>query len=72
MKPSVARIVHYHSSDLEPRPMIIGHVHSDEIVSGVVFSPFAGAAYPSAAVRRTSVPYSEEPKAGHWRWPPRV
>lgn len=73
MKPSVGRIVHYQAygtpnGEFEsvPRAAIITDVHNEEKgeVSVCVFNP--------QGVFFNRVPYSEEPKPGHWNWPPRV
>lgn len=71
-QPFIGRIVHYqrygspcgeHQS--KPSPAIITDVHDDgETVQLMVFNPNG------LYVNKT--PYSEEPKPGHWNWPPRV
>lgn len=83
MKPSVGRIVHYQSYGTPggeylpmPRAAIITGVNDprdpeyeaeyDEMtVSLCVLNP-------TGMFFNTQVRYSEEPKPGHWSWPPRV
>lgn len=70
-KPTIGQMVHYqafgtpggeHKS--EPRAAVVTGVHPDSVSlcvlspSGMFFNPF--------------VPYSSEPKPGHWNWPPRA
>ena len=71
-KPSIGRIVHYqaygtpggeHKS--EPRAAIITEVKDGNLVSLFV-------ANPTGIFLNRDVPYSEEPKPGHWNWPPRT
>lgn len=77
MKPSIGRIVHYHSYGTPggefkplPRAAIVAAVKLDPVgaetteVDLVVLNP-EGLFFNSAA-------YSEEPKPGHWSWPPKV
>ncbi len=80
-KPSIGRIVHYqaHGSPdgthkSEPRPAIITRVgleQDSETGAGVntvdltVFNP-------TGLFFNVNCKYSEEPKGGTWRWPPRV
>lgn len=69
MKPSIGRIVHYREGTKEPVPLLVTHVHSDTVVSGVRFtafgSPVAGAV--------TSVEFDEDGEREFtWCWPPRV
>lgn len=74
-KPSVGRIVHYHSYGTpggeykpQPRAAIISEVleHGEDLkVSVVVLNP-------TGLFFNQNVPYSETPKPGHWNWPPRV
>lgn len=80
MKPSVGRIVHYQSYGTpggeflpEPRAAIITAVHNGDPV------PEHGTPYIDAAVLNPtgmffsqSLPFSAEPKPGHWSWPPRT
>ncbi len=79
--PSVGRIVHYHDSTAaDPQAAIIIAVHDNattakrwpnvdgyHLVSLTVFAADRQAPYSIEPV-----PYSEEAKAGHWTYPPRV
>lgn len=72
MKPSIGRVVHYHSYGTpggeylpEPRAAIITAVSDSTPVGLAVLNP-------TGMFFNTSVPFSEEPKPGHWSWPPRV
>ena len=74
MKPSIGRIVHYRTKvDGETLPLLITHVHSDVVVSGVAFSAFT---HPdnNHADRTSAVPSVEFDGTGKaaqsWRWPP--
>lgn len=81
MKPSIGRIVLYHSYGTpggeylpEPRAAIITEVGSDQ--PGAVYKP-AGAVglcvlNPGGMFFNRDVPFAEEPTPGHWNWPPRV
>lgn len=73
MVPSIGRIVHYHSYGTpggeflpEPRAAIITAVHpgDDGLCDVTVFNP--------TGIYFNRIPFSEEPKPGHWSWPPRV
>lgn len=71
-KPSIGRIVHYqaHGSPdgthkSEPRPAIISRVADDGSIDITVFNP-------TGLFFNQNCQYSEEPKGGTWRWPPRV
>lgn len=66
MKPTVGRIVHYHTGieDAGPIPAIITGVHSE----GVNLQVF----YILDVKPKLLVPYSETPISHvHWSWPPR-
>ena len=70
--PSVGRVVHYQSYGTpggeylpEPRAAIISEVQSEDLVGLVVMNP-------TGLFFNRDVPFSEEPKPGHWNWPPRV
>ncbi len=72
MKPSVGRIVHYHSYGTpggefkpEPRAAIITKVHSDYCVDLCAINP-------TGLFFNTEVLYTTDPTPGHWNWPPRV
>lgn len=79
--PSVGRIVHYHDGTAaDPQAAIIIAVHEPlmvskrwptctgyHLVSLTVFSIDRQAPY-----NIEPVPYSEEVRAGHWTYPPRV
>lgn len=71
-KPSVGRIVHYQSfgtpnGEFPPKPTaaIITDEYGETTVSLYVL-------YPNGFSSKLSVPFSAEPKPGHWNWPPRV
>ena len=75
-KPSVGRVVHYQTVvNPEVLAAIIARVNDGSVVLFVMDPgyapeiPFVG---PTAGHFQTGVPYSEEPKPGHWNWPPRV
>lgn len=84
MKPSIGRIVHYHSYGTpggeylpEPRAAIITEVK--EVDKSLPGEPDLKIQFVSLAVLNptgiffnTEVPYSVSPKPGHWSWPPRV
>jgi hypothetical protein len=77
MNPSVGRVVHYQSYGTpngefksEARAAVITTVaeaHDDRHcrVGLAVLNP-------TGLFFEDPVPYSEEPQAGHWSWPPRV
>jgi hypothetical protein len=77
MQPTVGRIVHYQGYGTpggeykpEPRAAIITSVDPDDhefgpLVSLAVFNRYG-------LGMRHEVPFSEEPRPGHWNWPPRV
>lgn len=74
MKPTVGRIVHYQSHGSpdgshksQPRAAIVTEVPEDKegAVGLCVLNP-------TGQYFNQNVPYSEEPKAGHWNWPPKV
>lgn len=71
MEPEIGRIVHYQSYgtpngefEPKPRPAIITEVHDDNKVSATVFQP--------QGMYFNELPFSEEPKPGHWSWPPHL
>lgn len=74
-KPTAGRIVHFYSDTADeslnqkPHAAIITHVYESPVfyVGLLVF-----ARLPEEYDMRTSALFSEEPKAGHWTWPPRV
>ena len=70
--PSVGRVVHYQSFGTpggeylpEPRAAIITEVQSEDLVGLAVLNP-------TGFFFNRDVKFSEEPKPGHWNWPPRV
>lgn len=72
-KPSVGRIVHYHSYGTPggefkplPRAAIVTQVHDDGSTIGLC------AVNPTGLFFHERCPFSEEPRPGHWNWPPRV
>lgn len=76
-KPSIGRIVHYHSYGTpggefksEPRAAIITELARVEETG----EPVVGLCVmnPTGLFLNRGVSYSEQPKAGHWSWPPRV
>lgn len=71
-KPSVGRVVHYQSYGTpggehlpEPRAAIVTSISAEGHISLAVLSP-------TGMFFNPSVLFSEEPKPGHWNWPPRV
>lgn len=71
MNPTVGRIVYYQSYGTpggeflpEPRAAIVAAVGEDGTCEVVVFNP--------QGIFFNKVPFSEDPKPGHWSWPPRV
>ena len=72
MEPSIGRIVHYQSYGTpngeflpEPRAAVITEVGVNGQVALCVLNP-------TGVYFNPSIPFSEEPKPGHWNWPPRV
>jgi len=66
--PSVGRVVHFIPADAEnllPWAAIVAGIEGDKIALHA-FPPNTD------AMRVNGVPYSDEPKAGCWNWPPRV
>lgn len=70
-KPTVGRIVHYQSYGTPngefkplPRAAVVTAVHLDGEVDLCVLNP-------TGMFFNQEVQYSEEPKPGHWNWPPR-
>lgn len=78
--PSIGRIVHYHSYGTpggeylpEPRAAIITAVGMEPLPDGWPPHPVALAVLnPTGMFFNTDVPFSPEPKPGHWSWPPRA
>lgn len=69
-KVTVGRIVHYHSYGTPngefkplPRAAIVAEVHENNEVTVCVLNP--------SGLFFNKVKFSEEPKPGHWNWPPR-
>lgn len=79
-KPSIGRTVHYHSYGTpggeylpEPRAAIITQVLEDFGTDEAPETRVGLAVLnPTGMFFNPSVPFSEEPKPGHWSWPPRV
>ena len=72
MKPTIGRIVHYQSHGTpggeyaaEPRAAIVTEVREDNWVGLCVLNP-------TGQFFHRAVPFSKEPKPGHWNWPPIV
>jgi len=70
-KPTVGRIVHYQAHGSPngqhkslPRAAIITAVHEDGSTDVCVLNP-------TGMYFDRGTPFSGEPKAGHWNWPPR-
>jgi hypothetical protein len=70
-KPTIGRVVHYqrygtalgeHKS--EPSPAVIVEVFENGDCQLFVMNP--------NGLYFNRTPYSDEPKGGHWSWPPRV
>lgn len=71
-QPSIGRIVHYQSFgtpkgeyDSLARAAVITEVGPNNVVGLCVLNP-------TGQFFNRDVPFSEEPKAGHWNWPPFV
>lgn len=82
MKPTVGRIVHYHSFGTPngeykplPRAAVITEVDVDRNLpeDDAIHTPDVGLCVlnPTGQFFTLHVPYSEVPKSGHWNWPPR-
>lgn len=69
--PSIGRVVHYQSlgtpNGEHPSAAYAAIVTA---VDGERVSLFV--MYPNGTSNKSAVPYSDEPRAGHWSWPPRV
>ncbi len=72
-KPSVGRIVHYQrfgspggEHKAEPSPAIITKVIDEATYQCQLFVMNPNGLY------FNDTPYSEDPKPGHWSWPPRI
>lgn len=73
IKPSIGRIVHYQRYGSpggehlpEPSPAVIVKVLDEKTERCQLFVMNPNGLY------FNDTPYSEEPKPGHWSWPPRV
>lgn len=79
-RPAICRMVHYHSYGTpggeylpEPRAAVITEVHGDPadgLVSLAVINP-TGIHF-NQGKNNGGIPFSDEPKPGHWSWPPRA
>jgi hypothetical protein len=76
-EPTVGRIVHYHSYGTpggeylpEPRAAIITEVEQPS--KGQPRKVSLAVLNPTGLFFKEGLPYSEEPKPGHWNWPPRA
>lgn len=85
MTPSIGRIVHYHSYGTpngeylpEPRAAIITELDDTAALAGtginIPGAPYVGLAVlnPTGIHFNRTVPFSADPKPGHWSWPPRA
>lgn len=79
--PSVGRVVHYHSYGTpggeflpEARAAIITAVYPEppELADPELLHVGLCVLNPTGMFFNQLVPFSEEPKPGHWSWPPRV
>jgi hypothetical protein len=74
MKPTIGHIVHYQSRGskdgvFEPLPRAAIVTEVDDISGTMVGLAVLN---PTGFFFDRDVPFSEEPKPGHWSWPPRV
>jgi hypothetical protein len=72
-KPTVGRIVHYQAYGTpggefksEPRAAVVTQVHDDGSTVGLAVLN------PTGMFFNPTIPFSADPKPGHWSWPPRV
>lgn len=79
--PSIGRTVHYQSLGStggeylpEPRAAIISEVTSAQLTPGADPVEVVGLCVlnPTGLFFNQLVPFSAEPKPGHWSWPPRA
>ena len=77
MVPTIGRIVHFQTHGTpggeylpEPIAAIVTKVHGAAAADDFLVDLFA--IYPNGTSHKTDVPFSAEPKPGHWNWPPRA
>lgn len=79
--PTIGRVVHYRSYGTpggeylpEPRAAIVTEVTSAQLTPGADPEQVVGLCIlnPTGMFFNQRVPFSEEPKPGHWSWPPRA
>lgn len=66
MKPTVGRIVHYYHKNSQTVPWAALVTRADQ--GGVGLTVFG---HHNGNLLLDAVPQSDEPKPGHWMWPPR-
>lgn len=72
MKPTVGRIVHYHTDPTSlPLAALIAGTFLDGTVILVVFTGRPTRRGRAETELHRGVPFSETPKGGCWSWPPR-
>lgn len=75
-KPTVNRSVHFQheTPELYPKPLaaIITAVGDDGSIDLTIFMPPIPPTGAATLQGRIGAPFSENPKPGHWNWPPRI